>query len=323
MLFIGSCAGSFIAFDKLSGDIRWSYDIRQDGDQSYFHGDFHFSDGRVLTASDGQEFGTVYAFDQVTGAVRWRHSEPEAITSTVVQGGANVHVITEADQVLALDRDSGAIRWRFRTQGNPTGRTRLVSSPAVDDRHVYVSGRDGTLYALEIARGAVAWTLDLETPFITAPGLWQGSLYIGSREGHVIRVDTGSGAVQAEIDIESAVYVGDELSVIDGRIYVYAGIAPGTSAPAELVSVEPSLNAVRWRHTSEHGWSTPRAYYWNGEIIVGDVAGNVIGLNPGDGSLVESFTVDGQPRGIGADGDVLFVGTIDGMLYAYRMRAGG
>jgi outer membrane protein assembly factor BamB len=322
-LFIGSCAGSFIAFDKLNGDIRWSYDIRQDGDQANFHGDFHFSDGSVLTATDGQEFGTVYAFDQATGAVRWSHSEPEAITSTVVRGGANVYVVTGPDQVLALDLRSGAVRWRFRTRADPTGRTRLVSSPAVDDAHVYVSGRDGIVYALELAGGAVAWTLDLETPFITAPVLRQGSLYVATREGRMVRVDAASGALQADIDLGAAVYVGNQLSAGDAGIYVYTGIAPGTSAPAELVAVEPSLSAVRWRRASEHGWSTPRAYYWNGEVFVGDAAGNVLGLDPADGSPIESLSVDGQPRSIGTDGDLLFLGTIQGMLYAYRMRGDG
>ena len=240
----------------------------------------------------------------------------------MVPGGSNVHVITETDQVLALDLGSGAVRWRFRTQADPIGRTRLVSSPAVDTAHVYVSGRDGIVYALERTNGAVAWTLDLGTPFITAPVMWQGSLYIGTRDGRMVRVDAVSGALQADIDIAGAVYIGYEVSVIDGEVYVYTGIAPGTSAPAELVVVEPSLNAVRWRRVSEHGWSTPRAYYWNGEILVGDAGGDVLGLNPDDGSLVESFTVDGQPRSIGADGNVLFVGTIEGMLYAYRMRGG-
>jgi len=311
-----------VAFDRLAGDVRWSYDIREDGDQSYFHGDFYLTDQLVLTASDGQGFGTVYAFEQKTGAVRWSHSEQENIPSTVVPGGENVYVITQPDQVVALDLASGSVRWNFRTQGDRIGRTRLISSPVVDEERVYVSGRDGILYALDAATGIVEWQFDFQTPAITSPAMLRGDLYVGTGAGRIVRVDAATGTVDAEAEIGSSVYLEYGLSVNDDGVFVYSGIAPGTSVPAELTVFGPSLSEVYWRRENEQGWSTPRAYSWNEHVVAGDVAGNIYLYRPSDGSVVRSFRIDGEPRGIGGEGHMLYIGTLNGMLYAYEMGNG-
>ncbi len=312
-----------MAFDKLAGDVRWSYDIRQDGDQSYFHGDFYLTDELVLTASDGQDFGTVYAFEQKSGAVRWSYTEQENIPSTVVPGGESVYVITQPDQVIALDLASGDLRWNFRTQGDRIGRTRLVSSPVADDESVYVSGRDGILYALDAVTGAVKWRVDFQTPVITSPAIWRNGLYVGTGAGRIVRVDAATGTVDAEAEIGSSLYVEYGLSVSDDGVFLYAGIAPGTSAPAELIVFDPSLSEVYWGHENERGWSTPRAYSWNEHVVAGDVAGKIYLFRPSDGSIARSFMIDGEPRGIGGEGNMLYIGTLSGMLYAYEMGGGG
>ena len=38
MIFLGSCSGAFYAVDAATGRVRWSYDVKQDGNQSSFHG---------------------------------------------------------------------------------------------------------------------------------------------------------------------------------------------------------------------------------------------------------------------------------------------
>jgi len=77
VLLIGSCAGTFYAFDKRSGKVRWSYDIHQDGNQTSFHGNPLITDQLVLIGTDNGcasgGIGHVYAFDRATGAVRWKY----------------------------------------------------------------------------------------------------------------------------------------------------------------------------------------------------------------------------------------------------------
>jgi outer membrane protein assembly factor BamB len=60
------------ALDKKNGQVKWEYDIRKDGEQSQFHGDPLVTDKLLVIGSDGK-MGHVYAFDRVTGTVRWKY----------------------------------------------------------------------------------------------------------------------------------------------------------------------------------------------------------------------------------------------------------
>jgi outer membrane protein assembly factor BamB len=77
VLLIGSCAGTFYAFDKRTGKVRWSYNIHQDADQTSFHGNPLITDQLVLIGTDKScasgGIGHVYAFDRSTGTVRWKY----------------------------------------------------------------------------------------------------------------------------------------------------------------------------------------------------------------------------------------------------------
>jgi membrane peptidoglycan carboxypeptidase len=50
------------ALDNKTGKVKWSYDIRNDGEQSQFHGDPLVTDELVIIGTDGN-IGHVYAFD--------------------------------------------------------------------------------------------------------------------------------------------------------------------------------------------------------------------------------------------------------------------
>lgn len=77
-LFIGSCKGSFYAINKSSGAVRWSYDIRNDGNQQSFHGDPLVAGDLILVGTDKScapdGIGHVYAFDRATGNALKPHS---------------------------------------------------------------------------------------------------------------------------------------------------------------------------------------------------------------------------------------------------------
>lgn len=72
LLIVSSCNGLIRALDKQTRQIRWSYDIHKDGDQTEFHGDSLITEKLIVIATDGK-MGHVYAFDRLTGAVRWKY----------------------------------------------------------------------------------------------------------------------------------------------------------------------------------------------------------------------------------------------------------
>ena len=53
------------ALDKKTGQVKWDYDIRKDGEQSQFHGDPLITDQLVVIGTDGT-IGYVYAFERAT-----------------------------------------------------------------------------------------------------------------------------------------------------------------------------------------------------------------------------------------------------------------
>jgi hypothetical protein len=52
--------------------------------------------------------------------------------------------------------------------------------------------------------------------------------------------------------------------------------------------------------------------------VVGGEAGELQALRPEDGAVVWNRHVDGVVRGVGSDGDLLFIGTLKGTLFAVR-----
>ncbi len=68
-------------------------------------------------------------------------------------GGGRLFVVTGYGELVALAPADGAVLWRQRLDVAVTG------APATDGATVYVTGRDGSAWAVEAATGQVRWTL--------------------------------------------------------------------------------------------------------------------------------------------------------------------
>src|SRR5437588_7649891 len=131
MLLIGSCAGTFYAFDKHTGEVRWSYNIHQDGNQTSFHGNPLISESLILVGTDKScapdGIGHVYAFDKATGAVRWKY-RTAGVPTDIARIGSTVYAASFIDQLFALNLADGSLRWKFET-GTSNPDCELPSSP--------------------------------------------------------------------------------------------------------------------------------------------------------------------------------------------------
>ncbi|WP_265110913.1 PQQ-like beta-propeller repeat protein [Halosolutus halophilus] len=104
--------------------------------------------------------------------------------------------------LIALDADDGEERWRYA----PSEAVPSVSSPAVHDGSVYVTGEDPGLVALDVADGSVEWTVKSDERMRAPPAPtreWR-ALYVGDNAGRVIRV-TPDGEVEWTTDVYGAV----------------------------------------------------------------------------------------------------------------------
>jgi outer membrane protein assembly factor BamB len=276
-----------------------------------------FVEDMVLVTTDGQGVGHVYSFEQATGAVRWKYPAGHNVPSDVVRSGSTVFAVSQADVLIALDLATGAERWSFSSSGERAGRAKFVSSPVVLGSRVYFSGRDGLLYALDAASGEVAWTHDLGTVRPTWPVVWQSAVVVATDDGRLLRFDPATGEIEAQLALGEPVTVAYSLVPAPGGLLVPLGGRP--ASPLAWALVDPALESVRWRVDNDGRWSTLRPHIWNGAVVTGDGSGQVFLLELSDGSERQSFRVEGSVRSVGSVGDVLYVGTIEGMLYAFRM----
>lgn len=143
-----------------------------------------------ITAAPIVAQGRIYTIDatgnvaatSTAGARLWSSDlKPEGARSTLSGGGlafgeGKVFATSGYAELVAIDPASGSVQWRQALGAPATG------APTVANGMVYVSGRDGTAWAIRAADGKVAWQFGA-TP--SASGM-QGAASPAATGGEVI-----------------------------------------------------------------------------------------------------------------------------------------
>ena len=143
-------------------------------------------DDTVIVNWDHQGQSFIAALDKRTGRERWRTDRDEMTswaTPLVVEHGGRTQVVTNAtDRVRSYDFETGELLW-----DGEGATTNAIPSPVAAEGMVYLmSGyRGNRLDAVRFGEaegditgsGAVAWSLDRDTPYVPSPLLHDGILY--------------------------------------------------------------------------------------------------------------------------------------------------
>ncbi len=316
LVYIGSCAGKFYALDKKTGALRWSFDIRKDGNQQSFHGNPLFAGNLILIGTDKScapdGIGHVYAFDQDTGDVRWKYRTTSASTD-IIRIGEKVYFGSIQDNWTALSLKDGSLAWKFSTGAANTD-CAYPKSPAVDESHIYVAGLDGVIYSFDAASGQVVWKRKLPAEPSTTMVLKNKSLFVGTSDNRIYRLRAESGATEAEIAVE-AKPVGRPVLSDDGLFFF---LENRSERAGYILSVESSLAKIRWMQKSSPDWASERPYVSRGLIIAGNCRGDLAAFRASDGTPQWKVTLKGCIRSVGDSGDMLFAGVQEGTVYALR-----
>ncbi len=302
---MASCAGSVYALDLATGAQRWRYRSGRDGRPANFHGEPVLAGGAILFAGDKEAEARVYAFDPSSGAVRWSRAFDGGVYSDLLRRGDDVLVYTRRGDAVALRAGDGKEQWTYRD--GPRQKARPPSAPVLFGGRYIFAAHPADVIALDAGTGAVSWHATLPGDPSTSLVVAAGAILVGTREGRFYRLDPDSGSVVATLDVggrpKGTPVVGG------GGVVALVGDS--------LACLAPSLEGVRWRVAAPGGWSSPRPLVRGDEVVVGTVGGAVVAFSV-EGKERWRLQVAGEVRGLGSAGDVLFVGTRQGAIYALR-----
>ncbi len=317
VLLIGSCAGTFYAFDKRTSKVRWSYNIHQDGNQTSFHGNPLITDQLVLIGTDKScasgSIGHVYAFDRATGAVRWKYRTAGTPTD-IARIGSSTYAASFVDELIALNLADGNLRWKFAT-GTPNPDCALPSAPIVVGDRVFYAGLDGILYGLDGPSGKLLWKHDLGKRATTKLSVVGNSLYVGTSTNRLFRISAGDGHVQSELSVPAS----PEGRILVDATALFIFLEDRDSQGGYLISTDLNLSQIRWTHKADRAWSSEWPRLWNGVLLAGNCRGELDAFRISDGAPQWSDKLKGCLRSIGTDGDSeqIYVGAQEGTVYAY------
>ena len=320
-MFIGSCVGTFFALDRKTGKLRWSYDIKRDGDQTSFHGNPMVLADQIITGTDGSGIGHVYSFDVATGEVRWKYPITKGVPngiglpSDLVRLGDTVFGVTLGDELISLDAKRGTVNWTFAS-GFDGKVFRWSQSPAAAADRVFFGGINGTVYNLDARSGKVIWKRDLGARVSTNLAITGNDLLVGTADGSIRRLDSKTGEITAEMKLGTTP-VGWP-TVTGDSILLFLNQGGGAGAAQSLLSVDRALKKIQWRQQVSSGWSVTRPFLWRSTVLAGSEEGEVKAFRVSDGVEQWAIKLKATIRSFGGDDKVLYIGTLAGTVTAYE-----
>ncbi len=303
----------FYALDARSGKIMWSYDISRDGNQKSFHGRMFISDSLVIIGTDVPA-GHVYAFERFTGRVRWKYDAGPGVHGDIRCSGERVYALTSEDRLVCFDRESGEVQWEYQSESG--GGRWNDSSPELSGDRVFFRGIDSFIYTLDARTGGLIWKREIAGNIRTSVSFRKGGVYAGSSSDGIVRLDGETGDLEASLPLESSPY--GTLTFAGGTLLFFTG---ERGLGRALVAAEPGLGRITWMREAPEGstWTTYRPHIWDGTAVVGNSKGVITAFRLSDGAELWSFHVTGTLKTIGRSHDTLFIGVLEGSLFAYRI----
>ncbi len=316
-VYTGSAGGRFFSLAALDGRVRWQERIGSVNSRPAVAGTMLYV---------GTDDGELIALDMQSGKTAWKHESLGPILETPAVVGDTVIFTNEADQVYALDARKGTPRWSYKGETPEEYTLRGHAGVAVSGDLAFTGFANGTMVALRVANGSVAWLTTLKgdsDKFVDVDGtpvVLGDTVYITSSSGGVWAIDSTTGLVRWRLQLEgptASAGVGSAggLTTDGERLYVAA-------ADLGLYALDLEGN-ILWRQGTRGG-GEPATPIVSGDYLVYALAdAGVFICDKRTGELLEYFDpgdgISGDPTVV--DDQELYVLSNRGVLYALDLRA--
>ena len=235
----------------------------------------------------GSGDGFLYALDRTDGSVQWRFDAGSPVHASPAIAGGLVVAASLGGKIFAVDRNSGASRWSMETgaalplnTGRGGGWDIVVSSPTIVDDTVYVGGRDGSLYALDLATGTQIWKASTGGRVRATPSVSGDLVVTGSFDGRVYAFDRRTGAERwvhrtegDTLDSNKFGYdrraVQSTAAIVDGTVYLGA-------RDGGLYAIDLTTGKRKWRASHGTSWVVGSPAVAGGRVYAGSSDGHFI-----------------------------------------------
>jgi outer membrane protein assembly factor BamB len=231
----------------------------------------------------GDESGSLYAVNEVSGDVQWTTAAGSAIESSPAVDSGLVIFGDDGGSLTALSATTGATEWSTALSGA------VSSAPVAVDGVVYVGSAGGDLYAINETTGAINWSYQLKGGVVSSPAadVTNGLIIVTDQSGAVTAVTTA----------------GDLAWTFKTSMAIVASpVVSGTSVFAvstndKVFSFNENTGAVHWSYTTG-GPITAAPGMLGSELIVGSTDGNLYHFNASTGTETGTQAVGAPISGL-------------------------
>jgi len=243
-------------------------------------------------------------------------------SSTVTPGGGFLFIGTHSGHVLALDPETGARIW-----DTPVGGA-VLAAPGYQNGRVLVGSFDGHVVALDGADGHRLWSHDTGAPVTGTPAPEGDVVVVGSRSYDLYGLDVATG------DMRWDHYLW--FSWVESSARTEGGIAyVGSSDASRIYAVQAASGDLKWE-CDDHGISWGRPVITEARVYaavryspsIETHEGGLLAIDRESGEVAWRYPNDrpagATHRGFGAspaaDSRRVYVGGLDGIVYAFELR---
>ena len=282
----------------------------------------------------GSDDGRLYALSPSTGAELWNQSfgEYATVQSTPAFADGRLFVGTQNGSfsgLFALNATDGSLLWMIPDDCG------IAASPALAGGRVYSCSLNGTVIAADAATGQVLWESPRGGEMWSSPAVDDQCLYGGTIRGELFALWASNGSLRWNLTLPESYTVYSTPCAVNGSVYV--GMASYNELHGELLSLDPSSGAVKWRFSGSEGdYSSAAAaagavfaHVWN-KTANGSFLVALPATDPdGDGVIApqellwrfQTMDFEGGSSPLVTD-NLVVVGSSDGNLYALDRGTG-